>query len=311
VERLVGRRWPCDQGYILVHGTPLSVWDAALIALKTSTYAATFGAAGAAFFLGYSGSLVTNPDRVKIRRIALGLSMLSVVTGGAQILVTAGSMSSAAAGMWDGTMVHMVWQAGAGRAYEVRGLGLLLVALAVLRNLPAWPACIGAAIAATSFAWTGHARSLHPNALPVLLLCVHLLGAAFWLGALGPLAVVARNRELPRIAAMASRFGIAALFVVAGLMAAGLGLLCMMLGSVSQMWATEYGRFVMLKLSFVAGLLCLAASNKLRLTPRLLAGDARALCGLRISLRLESLLGALILTVTATFTTITGAPALG
>jgi putative copper export protein len=269
------------------------------------------GAAGAAFFLAYSGTLVTNPDRIKIRGIALGLSMLSVLAGGAQILVTAGSMSGAAAGMWEGTMVHMVWQAGAGRAYAVRGLGLLLVALAVLRNLPPWPACIGAVIAATSFAWNGHARSLHPNALPVLLLCVHLLGTAFWLGALCPLALVARNRELPHIAAMASRFGTAAVFVVAGLMAAGLGLLCMMLGSVSDMWTTEYGRYVMLKLSFVAGLLCLAAFNKLKLTPRLLAGDARALRSLRISLRLELLLGALILTVTAAFTTITGAPALG
>jgi putative copper export protein len=245
VERLVGRRWPCDQGYVLVHGTPLSVWDAALIALKTITYAATFGAAGAAFFLAYSGTLVTNPDRIKIRRIALGLSMLSVLAGGAQILVTAGSMSGAASGMWDGTMVHMVWQAGAGRAYAIRDVGLLLMAIAVLRNLPPWPACIGAMIAATSFAWTGHARSLHPNALPVLLLSIHLLGAAFWLGALGPLAVVARNRELPHIAAMASRFGTAAVFVVAGLMAAGLGLLCMMLGNVSDMWASEYGRYVM------------------------------------------------------------------
>jgi len=246
-----------------------------------------------------------------IRGIALGLSMLSVLAGAVQILATAASMSGAASGMWDGTMVHMVWQAGAGRAYAVRDFGLLLMATAVLRSLHPWPACIGAMIAATSFAWTGHAQSLHPNALPVLLQSVHLLGAAFWLGALGPLAVVARNRELPQIAAIVSRFGTSAVFVVAMLLAAGLGLLYIMLGSVSDMWATEYGRYVMLKLCFVAGLLCLAAFNKRRLTPRLLAGDVGALRGLRISLRLELLFGALILAVTATFTTITGAPALG
>jgi putative copper resistance protein D len=289
----------------------LSVWDAALIVLKTVTYAATFGAAGAVFFLSYSGTLVANADRMTIRRIALGLSMLSVLAGAAQVLVTAGSMSGAATGMWDGTMIHMVWQAGAGRANVIRAIGLLIMTLALLRNLPWWPACIGAMIAATSFAWTGHAWSLHPNAPPVLLLCAHLLGAAFWLGALVPLAIVARNRELPDVAAAASRFGTSAVFVVGGLMAAGLGLLWMMLGSVSDMWGSEYGRYVMLKLSFVAGLLCLAAFNKLSLTPRLLAGDARAIRSLRISLRLELLLGAFILTITATFTTITGAPALG
>jgi copper resistance protein D len=274
------------------------------------SYAATFGAAGAAFFLSYSRTLVTNAERMRIRRIVLGLSVCSVLTGGAQILVTAGSMSGAAAGMWNGPMVRMVWQAGAGRAYVIRDLGLLLVGLAVLRNLLSWPACIGAFIAATSFAWTGHARSLHPNALPVLLESVHLLGAAFWLGALTPLAVVARNRELPRVAAAASRFGTAAVLVVAGLMAAGVGLLYMMLGAVSDLWATEYGRFVMLKLGFVAALLCLAAFNKLNLTPRLLAGDVGALSSLRTSLRLELLLGALILAVTAAFTTMTGPPAL-
>jgi copper resistance protein D len=289
---------------------PPSVWDAALIALKAMTYAATLGAAGAVFFLCYSGTLIANPDRTSIRRLAVGLAMMSMLTGGAQILVTAGSMSGAAAGMWDGTMLHMTWQAGAGRAYAIRAIGLVLLTLAVLRNLLPWPACIGAATAATSFALTGHAWSLHPNALPILLLSVHLLGGAFWLGALGPLAIVARGHELPRIAATAFRFGSSAIFVVGALIAAGLCLLWMMLGSISDMWASEYGRYVLLKLTMVACLLCLAAFNKLRLTPRLLAGDLEAVRGLRLSIRLELLLGALILAVTATFTTIAGAPAL-
>jgi putative copper resistance protein D len=310
MERFVGRRRPCDQGNILIHGTDLSVFDAALIALKAMTYAATFGAAGAVFFLCYSGTPAANPDGTRIRRLALGLAMTSLLTGGAQILVTAGSMSGAAAGMWDGTMVQMVWHAGAGRAYAIRAVGLVFLAFAVLRNFSPWPACIGAIAAAASFAWTGHARALHPNALPILLLSVHLLGAAFWLGALAPLAIVARGRELPRIAASASRFGASALFVVGALLAAGLGLLWKMLGGVSAMWGSEYGRYVLLKLTFVAALLCLAAVNKLSLMPRLRAGDGRAVRCLRLSIRAEMLLGALILAVTATFTTITGAPAL-
>jgi putative copper export protein len=310
VERHIGRRRTRDQGDFFVHGTDLSIWDAALIALKAMTYAAVLGAAGAVFFLCYSGSLVPNPERTGIRRLAVGLAMLSMLTGGAQILVTAGSMSGATAGMWDKTMVQMVWQAGAGRAYAIRAVGLALLALAVLRNVLPWPGCIGAAIAATSFAWTGHAWSLLPNALPILLLSVHLLGGAFWLGALGPLAIVARDDDLPRVAATAFRFGSSAIFVVAALIAAGLGLLSKMLGSVSDIWASEYGRYVLLKLTLVAGLLCLAAFNKLLLTPRLLAGDVRAVRSLRLSIRVELLLGALILAVTAVFTTIAGAPAL-
>jgi Copper resistance protein D len=63
-------------------------------------------------------------------------------------------------------------------------------------------------------------------------------------------------------------------------------------------------------LAFVAALLCLAAFNKLRLTPRLQAGDTRALQALRISIRLELLLGVVILLTTAALTTVTGPPAL-
>jgi putative copper export protein len=53
-----------------------------------------------------------------------------------------------------------------------------------------------------------------------------------------------------------------------------------------------------------------AAFNKLRLTPRLLAGDARALRNLKSSIRAELALAAGILWVTACLTTLTGPPAL-
>jgi putative copper resistance protein D len=290
---------------------PLSVWDAASIAVKTMTYAATLGAAGAVFFLGVCGPLIAGADRTRIRSLVMGLTVLSVFAGGAQILVSAGSMGDDAAGMWDGSLIHMVWQAGAGRANAIRAIGLLLAALGVLSDRPPWWALLGAAMAATSFAWTGHARALNPDVLPVLLVSAHLLGIAFWLGALAPLLIVSRNGDVTIIAAAAARFGSSAVFVVGGLMAAGVALLWMLLGDVTALWSSAYGRSVMLKLAFVGCLLCFAAFNKLRLTPRLLAGDSRALRSLRTSIRFEMILGAVILAVTASFTTLIGPPALG
>jgi hypothetical protein len=103
----------------------LSVWDAALIAVKTAAYAATLGAAGAVFFLVYSATLIAGAQRLKIRHLVLGLSALSLFSGGAQILLSAGSMSGDAAGMVDGSLIHMVWQAGAGRGNAIRATGLL------------------------------------------------------------------------------------------------------------------------------------------------------------------------------------------
>jgi copper resistance protein D len=290
---------------------PLSVWDAASIAVKTMTYAATLGAAGAVFFLGACGPLIASVDRPRIRSLVVGLAVLAVFVGGAQVLVSAGSMGDDAAGMLDGSLIHMVWQAGAGRANEIRVFGLLLAVLGASSDRPPWWALLGAAMAATSFAWTGHARALNPDVLPVLLVSAHLLGIAFWIGGLAPLLIVSRNSDVRTIAATAARFGSSAVFVVAGLMAAGVALLWMLLGDVTALWNSAYGRSVMLKLAFVGCLLCFAAFNKLRLTPRLLAGDSRAVRSLRTSIRFEMILGAVILAVTAGFTTLVGPPALG
>jgi copper resistance protein D len=285
-------------------------WAAALIGVKTLGYVGTLGAAGAVFFLGYAGNLIANAELKRIRRLVLACAVLSAAAGAAHIVMTAGSMSGAAAGMWDGSLVRMVWQAGEGRALEIRVIGLSLAALAMRVHGPAAWGLLGAAMAATSFAWTGHAQSLSPRVLPVLLLGAHLLGVAFWMGALVPLSLVAREGTAARIAAVAERFSAVAVFMVAGLIVAAAPLLWLLLGGFAELWRNNYGRCVALKLAFVAGLLSLAAFNKLRLTPRLRAGDAHAVRSLRTSIRLEMWLCVMVLAVTATLTTIAGPPAL-
>jgi len=288
-----------------------SAWDAAVIAVKTLTYAATLGGSGAVFFLKVCGPLIARGDDSRIRTLVLALSTVAVFAGGAQVLASAASLGGGAAGMLDGSLIHMVWQAGAGRANAVRAIGIAAAAIGMRPDRPPWWALFGAALAATSFAWTGHARSLNPDALPILLMSIHLLGVAFWLGALGPLLIVSHHGDSSMVAAAAVRFGSSALFVVGALIAAGLVLLGQLLGSFAALWNSDYGRYVMLKLALVACLLCLAAFNKMRLTPRLLAGDLTAVRSLRASIRLELLVGFLILAVTATFTTLAGPPALG
>lgn len=288
----------------------LNHWDAAVIGVKTVAYAATLGAAGAVFFLRYGGALIADAQRLTIRRLVFVLAVLSIAAGAAHVVVLAGSMSGEAAGMWDGPLLRMGLQGGAGRAIAIRATGIILTALGVLSERPAWWALIGAAAAATSFAWTGHAHALHPDAIPMLLLGVHLLGVAFWLGALAPLRMVASGGNPIHIAAAAARFGTAAVFVVGGLIAAAVMLLWLMLGGLSQIWASDYGRYITLKLALVAGLLSLAAFNKLRLTPRLQVGDPAAVRGFQASIACEMLLAILILAVTAALTTLAGPPAL-
>jgi putative copper resistance protein D len=289
----------------------LGGWDAAAVAVKAIVYAATLSAAGAVFFLAYSHELVPAADRTRITRLIRGSSLLALFASGAQILISAGSMSGNAADMMSPPLLHMAWAASMGRTLLVRaaGLGLANAAISSHRR-PAGVAVAGAAIAATSFAWMGHTHSLTRSWLPILVLGVHVSAAAFWVGALAPLLVVSRTRDLSVMAAAASRFGTTALYVVGALIAAGLGLSGWLLGDLPQLWRSSYGRWLASKLVVVAALLCCAALNKLWLTPGLAAGKTDALRSLRKSIKLEMTLAALILTLTAAFTTLNGPPAL-
>jgi len=288
-----------------------ALWDALAVAAKAVTYAATLGAAGGVFFLAYGRSLLRSADRLSIRGLVRMFMCVSVLASGARILITAGAMSGAASGLADTGLLRMVWQAGEGRAFIVRTAGLLLAApAAMVDRRPAVWALLGAAAAATSFASIGHVHAMS-SGWPILLVGVHLLGVAFWLGALGPLLLLARHDDPRRVAAPAARFGRAAAAAVSALILCGACLLWLMIGHVSELWNSDYGRTAAVKLGFVACLLGCAAFNKLRLTPRLEAGDAAAARSLRKSIRAEIALAALILSITASMTTLTGPPAPG
>ncbi len=282
-----------------------NVWEIAGVIVRALTYAATFGAAGGAFFLVYDDALISDLERLQTRRLIGMMIVVSVCGSLLRIPLTAGSMSGELGGLLDPGLNAMVWQAGEGRAITIRIAGLILesAALLLLRG-PALVASLGAAVAASSFAWIGHPHALRPNALAELLVGVHLLGVAFWLGALPPLLMVTRNPDPLRIARPAQRFGRAALLVVALLAAAGAGLLSMLLGTIAELWTSPYGRAITLKIGLVAGLLGAAAVNKLRLTPRLASGDLRASSSLRRSIWVEICLSSAILITTATLTTI-------
>lgn len=287
-----------------------SVWDALVVAAKAVTYAATLGAAGGIFFLAYTRALLEDRDERAIRRFVEVLIVVSLSASGARILVTAASMSGEASGLLDRGLVRMIWQGGEGRALLARAAGLLMAAPAVIWHRRPTPLTLAAAgVAASSFAWVGHVHVLK-SAAPTLLIVVHLLCVAFWVGALGPLWLVARRDDTARVAAAAVRFGRMAVVVVSALIVAGVWLLSMLLGGVSELWSSGYGRWLTLKLGLVACLLGFAAYNKLGLTPRLSAGDSSAVRGLRRSISAEMILASLILTVTAAFTTLTGPPAL-
>jgi copper resistance protein D len=286
----------------------LSGWDVAAVFAKALAYAATLGAAGAIFFLLYARTLLDEKQQRRVRRLIGVLSIAAMISSGARILILAGSMSGTFAGMFAGGFTGMILRAGEGHALDVRLAGLALCALGVFANRRLLTAAlIGAIIASMSFALVGHIHGLHSNTAASLLLSLHLICAAFWLGALAPLLIVARDGNLAQIAAAAARFGQLALYGVGVLLVAGAGQLWVLSRGASDFWTSDYWRLMALKLLAVAILLGVAAFNKLHLTPRL-AAHRGAASRFQRSLQLEMLLAAIILLITAAFTTITGPP---
>jgi putative copper resistance protein D len=289
----------------------ISVWDIAAAVDKAVLYAATFGAAGSVFFLFYCRAYLRDPPHRLIRRLTGLLVLLAVGCSLVRIPLLAASMSGSAAGMLDSHLASLIWRSGEGRSCGIRLIGVMLAGLAALfRSRPNIVSIVGATIAATSFAWTGHAQALRPSWAPVILIGIHLLGIAFWVGALPPLLLVARGPDHLCIAASARRFGRLAVIVVAMIVLVGVCVLWRLLGNVSELWSGAYGRAFTLKIAFVSVLLAVAAFNKLHLTPRLVANEPLAVSTLRRSLVFEMIIAAAILLISATLTTLLGPPTL-
>jgi copper resistance protein D len=287
----------------------ISGWDIAAALAKAATYAATLGAAGAIFYTIHCGDLLRDNQRAAVRRLIGVLAGTGAALSGLRILLLGGSMGGNPSGMVDSAFMSMILGAGEGRATGLRIAGLLLAFFAISKN-PAFraPAVVGAIIASTSFAWVGHVHGLAHNIAPSLLLGLHLLSAAFWLGALPPLWIIAAGANEAQIAAAAARFGKLALRVVALLLVAGASLLWMFIAAADKFWNSDYGGMVAIKLLAVAGILALAAWNKLQLTPKLMSRHPGAVASFRRSVLAEIFVGALILSVTAALTTLSGPP---
>ena len=286
-------------------------WEAAGIVAKALTYALSLTAAGAAIFIVAFSRLLHTDERGHIATVSRGLALAAALFTALRLPIIAGTLGGELPSMWDWSLLQFVFQSSEGYAAQVRVAGLLLILVLGDRSSGASAlAVIGAVLVSASFAFTGHSLSLEQGLFPQVLLTIHLIGVSYWLGAFYPLRYLTNRSDLPSVAVIMKRFAEIALFVVGALIAAGFVLLWILLESPLALFDSAYGRAVAIKLLFVVVLLGLAAINKFRLAPALFRGDVSALTRLRTSITAELALAGLILAVTATFTTITGPPAL-
>ena len=278
------------------------------ISVKALAYAATLSAIGSVLVLVALREL-SDDGRAALRLTAVLSALAAAVFTALRLPVRASFlMGGTLDGATDPMILGMVADSplGTSAALRLMGLALILAALWHARTGLVL-ALMGACIASASFALRGHALS-EPQMILGVLITLHILCLAFWVGAFAPLARAARRDTPARAGALAHEFGRRALWVVGLLVLAG-GITLALLGAATPSALTSaYGQMFAVKLVLFVGVLALAAINKLTLTPALLAAAPKSGARLRCSIRVEAGLVAGILITTAALTTLSAPP---
>lgn len=228
----------------------------------------------------------------------------------AAVLEVAAHVGVVGGGGVQGILDAAVWRAtartGLGPALLLRVVGLALLAWAARRRARAvWVAgpdrwqLLGATLAVASLQFVGHTASATPAAVVRTADAAHAVAAAVWVGGLVGLAVLARHPDAAARDRTVGRFARWAAAAVVGVAVAGAALAVTHLPSIDATWRTGYGQLLLGKLVVVGVLALLGARNHFRVVPRVAAGDQHAVATLRTTVRVEVLLAAAVLVLTA------------
>ena len=173
------------------------------------------------------------------------------------------------------------WRSALATSYAWTALaaaGAMLLGLISLRARAATPASLtaSAALAGTGLALglSGHAATAGDLPFGRLVVFVHAICIAFWIGALVPLALIVTDGKGGE--GELARFSRLIPVPLALLIASGAYLAWGELDRPDALWTTGYGEVLSFKLAAVLALLALAAANRYVLVPRLAAPVAGA-----------------------------------
>ncbi len=272
------------------------LWRSATVLSRTVFLMALLSAAGGICFLVAFRAHVRMDGEGQDYRRAAAFAFLSALAAAAYIPVQGGLILGVAPG--DALNLDL-WRTGvrsslgasaliSGSAMAAAGIGLLsgMFLSGGRKRLPAVLLVIAAA-AVGALAFAGHAATASPRTVTAPAVAIHAGLAAAWLGALWPLLAAAGRLPAQELAALLARFSRMAVAAVAVLLAAGVVIAWVQVESLPALVETDYGRFLLIKLGFVALVLLAAVENKRRLTPALARGDEGARGRLARNIRLE------------------------
>lgn len=277
------------------------VWGMAAIGTKFLLYLGVLTSVGSVFVaLSFKAS--------SVRLFAAMFAFVGLIAALLSFSLNGAALTGDASGMTDPEMLGLLWSTPVGTALTYRLLGLALVVLGlIIGHFGLWISALGGVLALWSFVTIGHVPDRDLIWLNVLLL-IHLTAIAVWIGILAPLQRLANHASASETGDLGHRFGRSATVFVPLLILAGLAMSYVLTGSMAALFGTEYGQALILKVLLVAALLGLAAMNKLRFVPKLIAGDAKAAQHLSRSISFEWAVVIGILLTTAVLTSVLKVP---
>jgi putative copper resistance protein D len=207
----------------------------------------------------------------------------------------------------DMNIVSLVWkQTHFGQLWQLRLIFFFPAVVSALLSrwtIFRWIGLITSGLLLGSLAWAGHGRTDQWAVMHLLADTVHLLTAGCWPIGLLPfwlmLHRLKRSADLTILFQLTVRFSTMNLAAVALLAASGLVNAWVLLGSVSNLWHTAYGRVLLVKISVYCVMVGFGAVNLLYLKPRLASGQRRAAGLLGFNVSAEIILAMVVIAVVA------------
>ena len=271
--------------------------------LKFILYAAIVGSVGTFLFSLHFTAQLTEQQQSYCYYLSRKSVFIGGITSLLMILSVPGNLGGDLRSLIDPLMLQLAIGSNSVTGY-LTAAGGFVVMLVVHKLRPKAQKCtllIGSIAVLFSLTLAGHA--LLGKWLTQSLLVLHLLGIAFWLGALLPFHWICLQTDTTNLRALAHRFGLVALVYVGLIIITGLAYAYILLGELSLIFTTSYGNVLLIKLFLVGALLSLAALNKFRIVPSLEQSPLRGVRQFKTSLQFEIALTLIILIVVSLLTT--------
>ncbi len=204
---------------------------------------------------------------------------------------------------WDQLLSWAPWKTSLGTTYGTTAALMLAASLVGCAGNIKKQIGPGASVAAllllgAALASSGHAASAPPTWLARPTVFLHAVAICLWIGSLLPLMSALGKTQGPQILRKFSR---AIPRVLAALLVSGIVLTTLQLRHLNELWLSDYGRILCVKLALLSGLLAVAAFNRYGLTVRVEQGDHRAARAMRKLIAVEIMLVLLILAAATTW----------